>query len=502
MDKSWLTADGALRTLPHNIHAMLAVFLPCIAVFGALCLYHVNRAMCVVPKEAHDLSPRRWTVNEIKAGYKKAVHAPVDVTESIPPKQNRRYIVVGGSGLVGNWIISHLVSRGESPAAIRILDLHLPRRELLDLGITFVKTDITGEAAVLDAFSQPWPPPVAKLPLTVFHNAAVIRPAERHIAFLPLCCKVNVSGTMNVLNAAKKVGASCFISTSSGSVCLRRASYWIAPWTKTPKHSVQIINDSTELPKEHHQFFGNYAVSKVEAEGIVRAADDLVSNFRTGCIRPANGIYGIGDETSTTVTGMYLRLGGAATETLTHQTLSWLSPTIQNFVNAENVSIAHLLYEQRLIEHTNNPSTLPNIGGQAFVVTDPNPAITFGDIYLLLTTLATTPIRFPEVSPLPMLILSHLVEWYILLQHLYLPRLPKATGEMAQLQPALFSISNPHIIIDDSRARKSPGEGGLGYAPPLTSLDGMCKEVENWNRLAAERGAAAMLGKGLRTYKN
>ncbi|KAL3477882.1 hypothetical protein BJX99DRAFT_119839 [Aspergillus californicus] len=472
---------------------MLAVILSSIIVLGVIYLYHVNRGMCVVPEEARNLSPRRWTVDEIKAAYKKAVHAPVDVTKTIPVKQDRRYIVVGGSGLVGSWIISHLIARGENPAAIRALDVHLPRHEYLDQGITFITTDITDKAAVLNAFSQPWPTTVAGLPLTVFHNAAVIRPAERHMAFLQLCRKVNVGGTVNVLHAAKKVGASCFISTSSGSVCLRRASYWIAPWTKTPKHSVQIINDFTELPKEHDEFFGNYAVSKVEAEGIVRAADNPNSNFRTGCIRPANGIYGIGDKSSTTITGMYLRMGGAAT---------WLSPTIQNFVNAENVSIAHLLYEQRLIEHTANPYSLPNIGGEAFVVTDPNPAVTFGDIYLLLTTLATTPIRFPQISPLPMLILSHFVEWYILLQHLYLPWLPRVIGQLAQLQPALFSISNPHVVIDDSRARKAPLQGGLGYAPPLTSLDGMCKELENWNRLAAERGAAAMLGKGLRTYKN
>ncbi|KAI9367944.1 hypothetical protein BJX61DRAFT_260532 [Aspergillus egyptiacus] len=468
---------------------MLTIVLPCIAVVGVFYLYHVNHAMSAVPEEASNLSPRRWTVDEIKAAYKKAVHAPVDVTKSLPPKQNRRYIIVGGSGLVGGCIVSHLVARGERPDAVRILDLQSPRSDLLDLGITFVKTDITDEAAVLDAFSQAWPKSVADLPLTVFHNAAVIRPAERHRVFLPRCRKVNVGGTVNVLNAAKKVGASCFISTSSGSVAIRRASFWIPPWAKLPKHSVQVVNDATALPKDHNQFFGNYAVSKAEAEGIVRAADDLASNFRTGCIRPANGIYGIGDETSTTITGMYLRTGGAIT---------WLPNTIQNFVNAENVSIAHLLYEQRLIEHTATPSALPNIGGQAFVVTDPNPAISFGDAYLLLTTLATTPIRFPRVNPLPMLVLSHLVEWYILLQHLYLSWLPKATGDIAQLQPALFAVSNPHVIIDDSRARKSPQEGGLGYTPPLTTLDGMCKELDHWNRLAAERGVAAMVGKGLR----
>lgn len=216
-------------------------------------------------------------------------------------------------GLVGNWIISHLVARGENPAAIRALDLASPRRDLLDLGVTFVKTNIVDENAVYDAFTQPWPESVVDLPLTVFHNAAMIRPEDRHEAFLSICRKVNVGGTINVLNAAKKAGASCFISTSSGSVCMRSPTFWIAPWKNTPKHFVQVLSDATEPPEEHDEFFGTYAVSKREAEIIVREADDIKTNFRTGCIRPANGIYGVGSETCATLIGIYLKMGGAPT---------------------------------------------------------------------------------------------------------------------------------------------------------------------------------------------
>lgn len=368
--------------------------------------------------------------------------------------------------------------------------------------MAFVKIDITDAEAVQAAFAQPWPQKVASLPLTVFHNAAVIRPGERHKAFLQFCARVNVDGTSNVLTAAKQYGASCFISTSSGSVLIRRPSFWIAPWTKWPKGVVQILSDATETPKEHDQFFGNYAVSKAEAERIVRAADSLESNFRTGCIRPVNGIYGVGD---TTITGMYLLKGGAPryvsipsgkTASLTRK--SWTYPVIQSFVNAENVSIAHLLYEQRLLEHTASPAQLPNIGGQAFAVTDPNPAIAFSDIYLLLTTLAKTHLRFPRLPPAPLLLLSHLLEWYSLLQHLYLPRvLPKITGDLAQLQPGLFAISDVHAFADDSRARRAPADGGLGYDAPITTLEGMCKQVLEWNQSVGKETVTAVRGKGV-----
>lgn len=155
------------------------------------------------------------------------------------------------------------------------------------------------------------------------------------------------------------------------------------------------------------------------------------------------------------------------------------------------------MYEQRLIElgsinereqsgeHHNQTSLRPDIGGQAFLVTDPNPAITFGDLYTLLRTVADTPMRLVNVPPVSFLLLAHILEWYTLLQHRHLSRLlPKLTGDLAQFQPSLFSIFDVHVIVDDSRARKAPEDGGLGYRPPITTLDGMCMEVAHWNRNA------------------
>lgn len=217
------------------------------------------------------------------------------------------------TGLVGSWIVSHLLTRGEDSAAIRILDLLSPRQETLDLGIDYIKTNITDGLAVTTAFDQPWPGSVTHLPLTVYHTAALIRPADRLECFLPLSTKVNIDGTRNVLHAARKAGATCFIATSSGSVSLHKPEFWIPPWEKLPRRVAQVLSDEARIPERHEDFFGNYAVTKIEAERIVRKADDPGSNFRTGCIRPANGIYGIGSDASTTITGIYLRTGGNAT---------------------------------------------------------------------------------------------------------------------------------------------------------------------------------------------
>ena len=218
------------------------------------------------------------------------------------------------TGLVGNWIVTHLLSRGEDPAAIRVLDVQAPRQDILDQGVVFIKTNVSDKPGVSAACAQPWPSSTAQLPLTVFHTAAVIRPAERLKVLLPFCTTVNVRGTRNVLEVAKEAGADCFIATSSGSVGLRRPSFWIAPWTYTASHLVQVLSDNAKnQPKEHDEFFGNYAVSKAQAEKLVREADDASAGFRTGCIRPSNGIYGIGGETSASLVRHYLQAGGVPT---------------------------------------------------------------------------------------------------------------------------------------------------------------------------------------------
>jgi nucleoside-diphosphate-sugar epimerase len=200
-------------------------------------------------------------------------------------------------GLVGGCIILHLLARGQPPESIRLVDFRPPvRADLLDNDkvskVQFVQADITSETSTNEAFSKPWPKSVSRLPLTVFHTAAVINPSERAESLLYRCSAVNTAGTIHVINAAKTSGADVFIATSSGSVDMRRVDFWIAPWTKWPRRYVQTIGDvdSTLPVRSHKEYFGNYAVSKAVAEKSVLNANS--PTFRTGCIRPTNGIYG------------------------------------------------------------------------------------------------------------------------------------------------------------------------------------------------------------------
>lgn len=160
--------------------------------------------------------------------------------------------------------------------------------------VGFVKTDITSEEAVESAFSKTWPTGIKQLPVTVFHTAAVIVPSDRSRLVYGFCEAVNVGGTINVLEAAKRVGADVLIMTSSASISIRPVEPWVRPWQwkEWPKHYWQLLDEADffEPPREHEGYFANYPASKARAERIVCAANGRA--IRTGCIRPANGVYG------------------------------------------------------------------------------------------------------------------------------------------------------------------------------------------------------------------
>lgn len=161
--------------------------------------------------------------------------------------------------------------------------------------VDFAKADISSAADVQAAFARPWPRSVARLPLTVFHTAAIIVPSDRSELIYRVCRSVNVDGTANVVKAARAAGADVLISTSSGSVSVRPVGFWLSPWEllrSGTRGSVQVLDERDFFAplRPHRDYFGNYPASKAEAERLVCAANSPA--MRTGCIRPANCIYG------------------------------------------------------------------------------------------------------------------------------------------------------------------------------------------------------------------
>ena len=210
---------------------------------------------------------------------------------------------------MGGYIILQLLERGQPPESIRIVDFRPPSRADMRHGsatqVDFVQTDISSGAATEAAFTKPWHPSVAHLPLTVFHTAAVIVPSDRSRLVSGFCEAVNVGGTQNVVDGARRAGADVLVSTTSASISIRPVELWVPPWRmwsrQAPRGYWQVLDekDFFEPLRKHEEFYANYPASKAAAERIVCAVNSR--ELRTGCIRPANGVYG--NPTDNTVGG-------------------------------------------------------------------------------------------------------------------------------------------------------------------------------------------------------
>ncbi|RYP50376.1 hypothetical protein DL769_010956 [Monosporascus sp. CRB-8-3] len=447
----------------------------------------LNSALKKTPPEVLALSPNRWTDQGIKDTYQRIKEKSIDWSRHLPPKLDRRYVITGGCGGVGGQIVLHLLERGQPPESIRILDFRKPGRADMKTGpvteVDFVQADITSPSALEKAFAKPWPSSVAQLPLTVFHTAALIVAGQRSLRTYDSVKRVNIDGTQNVMDAAKAAGATVFIATSSASVVLRPVEYWGNPFRRWPRYYWQAVEESDfDKPlRPHSQYFGNYAHTKAVAERIVCEANS--PDFRTGAIRPANGIYG--NSQSDVVVGPCLRAGSFP---------SWMPNIVQNSVHAGHISLGHLLFEAALLRS----DEMPKCAGRPFNITDKGPPPMLRDFYRLLEVTVETPrIRVIYLQPAFTLILAHIVEMFDIASTMPVLRwiVPKPKGDLALLQPAVFTAGT-HTPATDAAAQKSVDEGGLGYTPVYTTLEGMCQQIADWNKEHASTAAAREAGVG------
>lgn len=367
------------------------------------------------------------------------------------------------------------------------MDIAPPKRADLLQGaaaqVDFAAADISDPASVEAAFSKPWPSSVEALPLTVHHTAAVIRPAERSPLVWERTRPVNVDGTRHSMDAARRAGANVFIFTSSISVGLLPCTFFVAPWASRPRRWFQVLDESDYdvalRPKE--DFFANYAYSKGLAERLVGAANE--PGFRTGCVRPGNGIYGMPKDLVYTD---FL----AKTDTA----VTMCANTIQNAVSSRNVSLAHMCFEAALLSGGEGGAA-PACAGRPFVVSDSGPPPSWQDFFLAARVASRTPVaKVVELPAAPLFLLAHAVEaWSLLLARFpFLTRAPfglrEPAGDMRHLQPAIFT-PQAFVICADGKARRSVAEGGIGYKGAISTLEGTCELLREWNRTHAGAGA-------------
>jgi len=183
----------------------------------------------------------------------------------------KTFLVTGAMGCIGAWVLKQLAERGERAVAF---DLSTDRHRLdwvmspeEQAGITFVQGDLTDVAQVKDVFKT-------------YEITHVVHLAALQV---PLCranpvagAQVNVTGTVNVFEAARATGVSHVAYASSIAVYGSAAEYPAGPVAHAALHAPQTL----------------YGVYKVANEGTARIywQDYRISSMG---LRPYT-VYGVG----------------------------------------------------------------------------------------------------------------------------------------------------------------------------------------------------------------
>src|SRR4051812_11554367 len=125
-------------------------------------------------------------------------------------RRRMRALVTGGAGFIGSNLLHALLERGAE--GTRVDDHSTGRREnlahALENGAELAESDIRDAQAMLDVFGR-------ARPEVVYHLAAQID--VRHSVADPAAdARINVEGTINVLNASLEAGVGRFVNTSTG----------------------------------------------------------------------------------------------------------------------------------------------------------------------------------------------------------------------------------------------------------------------------------------------
>jgi UDP-glucose 4-epimerase len=121
-----------------------------------------------------------------------------------------RALVTGGAGFIGSNLVDALLERGDEVTVID--DISTGKRQNIESGIAngakLLKLDIRDAAAVADAVAT-------ATPETIFHLAAQID-VRKSVADPGNDARINVEGTINVLNAALASEVRRVVNTSTG----------------------------------------------------------------------------------------------------------------------------------------------------------------------------------------------------------------------------------------------------------------------------------------------
>ena len=157
--------------------------------------------------------------------------------------QAKKWVVTGGAGFIGSHIIKELVSRGQQVVAVDDFSTgSLSNLSSVQQKIKIVSANICDFSALLKAFQGAD---------YVLHHAALVS-VPRSVEEPQLTWQINVSGTLNVLEAARQAGVKRVVFASS--CCVYGTSS--KPCKETsPKHPGSPYALSKQIGEELCRFY-------------------------------------------------------------------------------------------------------------------------------------------------------------------------------------------------------------------------------------------------------
>ena len=361
-------------------------------------------------------------------------------------------LVIGGCGFLGRHIVSQLLE--PSTSTVSVLDLRTTNNRFP--GASYYDADITSPEAVRSVYEK-------VKPLIIIHTASPTAiqdnaSAAQKRGAKALYHKVNVEGTMNLVEQAGKIGCvKAFVYTSSASAIHDGYSDLINADERWP---------ILRAPKQKDA----YSESKGIAEESVLAANRKYGNMLTIALRPA-GIFGEGDmQLIPNVLKAYqmgqtkFQLGG--------------NENLFDFTYVGNVAYAHILAAVALMD-THALATQPldheKVDGEAFLITNAQP-LCFWDFARMVWAAAgdkTSPEQVWTIDKGLGLQLATVIEWLFWFAG---GRTPNLTRQKVQ-----YSCMTRYYCVD--KAKKL-----LGYGPRWGMEEAIVRTVKWFQERDAKDG--------------
>ncbi|KAK5174446.1 erg26, C-3 sterol dehydrogenase [Saxophila tyrrhenica] len=349
-------------------------------------------------------------------------------------------VVTGGSGFLGNHIVSLLASR-KAYTKLTVLDLKKPAEPIP--GVNYQDADLTNYDALLSVFQS------LKADAVV-HTASPIHSMGNK----ELMYKVNVEGTKNVVRACQETGVKAMVHTSTASVVHDTKS--------------DLVNANEEYPlimgKDQPEY---YTVTKAQAEIHVLASNRTKEypKFLTAALRPS-AMFGEGD-VQLIPPGLSAYYKGQTKVQIGQNDNLFDFTNIVNVAHAHHLALAALLAtREREDKGGSAPLDHEKVDGEAFFITNDSP-VYFFDFARSVWAAAGDKTELKQVWTLSKdvgLLIATLMELVFWLFRMGKPNLTR--------QQVQYTCMTRYFNIDKAKRR-------LGYMPVVSMQEGVDKGVKD-----------------------